>query len=157
MKITKILPIAIIAVLPFDARASTSAIITNDDKQHIATTAYVKGAYNEAFENIALVESSVNYITDVSLWEKQDKLVWSDPEGEVDDMDLDTSILTSVDDAEYPNQLVSGLGVKNAIDDVNDAIMAVDTKIDNKRVKIYTTWDNDTDAATTLVPFATAQ
>lgn len=129
MKITKILPIAIIAVLPFTANAdydydyiglATDTVsgdgtvvftieehpyelleISNADEGHIATTAYVKGAYND----ILAIEN--RYINDFFEF----------------------------------------------YDDTREKF----DKLQSNRVKIYTTWDNDTDAATTLVPFATAQ
>lgn len=126
MKIKQIASIAIIAALPFTANANfemgnydihyvtspasvetngiatlvdddapyATAELTADDETHIATTAYVKGAYNDAIAAINAV-------------------------GEVAEFSL--------------------------------------SRLDSKRVKIYTTWGNDTNAATTLVEFATAQ
>ncbi len=149
MKITKILPIAIIAVLPFTVNAAniqgamytapqeadenhpapTTSFDVSDgnyfyfgrmnidtaDQEHVATTAYVKGAYNSA---IAAVNGLSETITNMH--------------GDLTDV---------IDAAGFINEKA------NNISDTLDA----------KRVKIYTTWDNDTDAATTLVPFATAQ
>lgn len=128
--------------------ATTGPYVTNEptaaDQTHIATTAYVKGAYNDAIAAVNKVSSDMK--------EKQGQLfarpLPDDPDFEAGVPQYVASSLDEINDMRP--LLVTGLAVKTAIDDVNNNIAA-------KRVKIYTTWDDDRDSATTLVPFATAQ
>ncbi len=56
--------------------------------------------------------------------------------------------------------LVSEAAIAGAINGVTTNLStnyATNTTLNSKRVRIYTTWDNDTLAASTLVPFETAQ
>ncbi len=234
---TKImLPLAIIAALPFTANATqtivtaqTPAAVGSDgtvsmaatsgpyqtatigehDDEHIATTAYVKGAYNDSIRAVnkldsdkqdALYNSSTNAPISATVMGADDFLPIADDvvhqsreiftssltnlkdagldtrlatvAGVVESMNLATSVMRDsinetkqdklgsyIDDEYLPmdsnvvqdlddeaptDQLASAAAIKDAID-------VVDTKIDNKRVKIYTTWGNDTVAATTQV------
>ncbi len=138
-----ILPIAIIASLPFVANAEnisgamyaapvhetqqTPAPTTNsyspfgrvnidtDDQDHIATTAYVKGAYNSA---IAAVNSM--------------QLLFYDPD-EDDFFPVSPIVIGNVE----------ALG-DNSTDQLVTGRVILD-EIDSRRVEIYTTWDtNDT-------------
>ena len=181
------LSIAIIAILPFGAYATDpvgpvavpsngTAVVatanppyqtltpTNEDKQHIASTAYVKGAYNDSIAAI----NKVNY-------DKQDKL-YNDNGNEIEsnvipaiDMVDDTieavrdlvdngesltDISLSLDSGAFGERLTTIGGVISAVVAGADVL---NTKLNSKRVRIYTTWDNDTSAATRLVEFETAQ
>ncbi len=107
--------------------------INDDDDKHIASTAYVKGAYND---------------TIAGLNQKQGILIVEDDEGIM--RDIQDEIYSSLEAVDAENQLVNGMAVKNAIDDVN-------TTISDQRVIIYTTWDDDSANATTQVALSTAQ
>ena len=194
-----------------------TATIGEHDDEHIATTAYVKGAYNDSIRAVNKLDSdkqdtlynsstnapisatvmgaddflpiaddvvrqSVNsggFVSDltslknagfdaqlatvagvvegmnmaVSLVQysineaKQDKLnTFIDGE----DVYMDSYVVQDLNDEVAMDQLASATAIKDAID-------VVDTKIDNKRVKIYTTWGNDTAAATTQVELDAVQ
>ena len=168
-----LLSIAIIAALPFTANAENisgdmyvapqeadanhPAPTTNTDvgahfgrinidvadQEHVATTAYVKGAYNSAI-------AAVNAISDA----KQD-LLYNNQTGAVmsggawgtevvDDMlsDMDAGTMLQ--------------GTLSMLDTGYISAAGVLTGIKSQRVKIYTTWGNDTSAATAEVPFVTA-
>ncbi len=109
---------------------------TTADETHIATTAYVKGAYNDTIIGI----NDLFFTKQASLYDYDD-----DADEEVA---VESYLVTSVNDVSRLGQLVSGMAVKNAIADVN-------TTISNKRVEIYTTWDDDT--AKQQVAFVNAQ
>jgi len=112
----QILTIAILAALPFGAWADTLTI-TNDDKQHIASTAYVKGAYNDA----------MNAVSD-----KQNKLLidtYTDPE---------TGNLAGTEVAGVIDSLRDGAPAEYLVN-----AQAVDAAMRAQRVKIYTTWDGN--------------
>ncbi len=146
MKTTTLILSAIIVALPLSARSDYTYQIVNNprkasngdtvvisnsvtgmylteeptvaDETHIATTAYVKGAYNATIAAINTLRNRT-----------QDRLQVYD---ENDDMDLvDPSVYYSFDDIGSSDQLISGLGIKNALN--------------AQRIRIYTTWDtNDT-------------
>ncbi len=159
MKTKNIILSAIIATLPFGAWAenisgamypapvhetnltpapTTNALapfgrvnIDTDDQSHVATTAYVKGAYNSAIAGVngayaALKEENIMQWTRIE--NTQPQLYTTG------DVLVSTEVLTSLDDfdeEEGDNQLITAMGVKNAIE--------------SQRVEIYTTWDtNDT-------------
>lgn len=155
MQMKTLLPLAIIAILPFDARAIDwvennrtyhqvdspqqvplygtvnvadyrgpyeSTNITNDDASHIATTAYVKGAYNDTIAAL----NNVDYA-------KQDQLFVYDTA--TDEEFKVNHVIDSFDQVDGPGFLINAEGVEREIDN----------KINSKRVEIYTTWDdNDT-------------
>lgn len=170
-----ILPIAIIASLPFVANAEnisgamyaapvhetqqTPAPTTNsyspfgrvnidtDDQDHIATTAYVKGAYNStiaavnqtneridvAFEDLGVVEDG-----------KQDKLHKSESNDEIDSEILDEQIFDEyarsgfMDDwgFDMSSRLVTAQGVATGI---NGFVYGRNGPL----TRVYTTWGND--------------
>ncbi len=159
MKTKTILTMAIIAALPFTAIANNRigpapfdwdsdddpVVATSEayyaievptvaDQSHIATTAYVKGAYNDLI-------AGMNRMGE----DKQSQLFYRDANDE--NVGVFSEVYKTIGDVTNHSELVSGLAVKNAID-------SVDNKIDNKRVEIYTTWDNDN--AKTQVAFVNA-
>ena len=153
-----ILTMAIIAALPIAAHAENisgamytapatvdtnhPAPTTNDsapygrvnidtaDQEHIATTAYVKGAYNSAI-------AAVNKLNE----EKSARLINSSADVLVDHdvMNAAGFIDLIADDDLYEDTIVSAAAVAAGID----------YKLNHQPVKIYTTWDNDN--ATTSV------
>lgn len=208
MKSTQILSIAIIAAaLPFGARAENisgamytapSAANTNHpapttqagapfgrididtaDQEHIATTAYVKGAYNSA---IAAVNNVAN-LADT----KQAKLTNADDD-EISSEVLSTStdmngdfigwggaistqshdefddIYSGVSDdlGNLDEQLMTAGAVLQLVHGATSSIRMtlpdnIDERIEEKRVTIYTTWNDDSASATTQVELSTAQ
>ena len=228
---TTILTLAIIAALPFTAHATQTIVETNTpaavgangtvkkaaatgpyqtatigehDDEHIATTAYVKGAYNDAIaavnkvndskqEKMNVVGANDDVVSALYQWEgggfydeimggllpdieqdfgidysdslitaeaavrlyailaeyKQQKLdvVVND---QVQDIDIDSVVQSINTTNPSATSLVNEVAVANAIN-------GQATALNNKRVRIYTTWGTDTAAATTLVPFETAQ
>ena len=145
------LSLLIITVLPFTAYAELTsdesgspavsdnyppyelATPTQADQGHIATTAYVKGAYNDAI-------TAVNTVAD-ALESKQDSFLLNsvdinDPDGN----SVSSGVMTNLDDVNSTHQLVNGMAVKNAINNVNNTISGVQSALKNKRVQIYTTW-----------------
>ena len=215
MKATRILSIAIIAALPMmahatdpvvavgPAHASSNAVVatanapyvtvtpSQADESHIATTAYVKGAYNDTIAAVNNVANTVdgkqgklmnmestpqpisnnvlssNALTlgsteDVGFWignstlanelhvtEDEYASMVYDIEHEIG-VDLDNTLPTT----ETVYKLIRGAGhamYKNAQNDIN----TVQTALNNKRVEIYTTWDDDT--AKQQVAFVNAQ
>ncbi len=170
MKATKtLLSIAVIAALPITTMAEinyvgsqTPAYVGNNglaimttsggpyatieptaaDESHIASTAYVKGAYNDTI-------AAINYV-DFQVQKKQEQLGLYDSEDEETIGYMLQDVQSSLNDVDNVFQLVNGMAVKNAVN-------AVDTKIDNQRVTIYTTWDDDSANATMQVELSTAQ
>ncbi len=101
----------------------TTATITNADAEHIATTAYVKGAYNDTI-------AGLNQKQDL-LFVDGDEFVFVD--NEVYGGTYFVNILAGEEDFELTDRnLVSGA--------------AVQAGIKSQRVKIYTTWDDDRDS-----------
>ncbi len=191
MKIKRIASIAIIAALPFAANATqtivttqtpaavgangtvkkaatTGPYVTNeptvDDQTHIATTAYVKGAYNDAIAAVNKVNDSKQ---DILINDRGDEVygdgILGASTGEslaeeyvhyLLDLGVPASDIAEDDASQIDNHLLTAGGVLSAM-----VVSADATKnyTDSKRVKIYTTWDDDRDSATTLVEFATAQ
>ncbi len=165
MKIKRIASIAIIAALPFAANAENisgdmyaapahydnnhPAPTTNgyapfgrinidtDDQEHIATTAYVKGAYNSAI-------AGVNKL----FRDKQDVLRNDDDEY------IDQVVYTADN---FVTSLAAG-GELTSLDETLHLVTAdgIVAGILSQRVKIYTTWDDDRDSATTEVSLVTA-
>ena len=178
MKTTKrtLLSIAIIAALPFTVNAAQTIVETNTpaavgangtvkkatdsgpyqtatigehDDEHIATTAYVKGAYNDAIAAVNKVNSDkqddlgLSGVMDASeLWARTEDYVFM-PESR------DGAIANTSDKA------VTAAGVMQTLH-MYDSDLKVGV-LDKQRVRIYTTWGTDTVAATTLVPFEMAQ
>ncbi len=117
----------------FDSAPYQIATIGDDDDEHIASTAYVKGAYNDT---IAAVNS-----LDVS---KQKILVLSASENPVSQIVIESEDFMDTFDPVGETQLLTAAATANVID----------YKLDNKRVEIYTTWDDDDEVAE--VPLITA-
>lgn len=176
----QILSIAILAALPFGAWADNpvvsvgpatvpsneTAIVatanppyqtlipSNDDKQHIASTAYVKGAYNDAIAAVNKIDST-----------KQDKLlsknINSPLSTDVESYDSAATAITRVvtdgivNPKNYDGSLMTmGAVLRTVRAAVNKSTDIATSLINAKSVKVYTTWDNDTDNATQLVSFA---
>lgn len=150
--------------------------IDTADQDHIATTAYVKGAYNSA---IAAV-NKVGNITNT----KQAQLTNADGDNIVADV-LSTrtdvgngdfiglgGAITVTDNDEFDGiysdmsddlgnldeQLMTAGAVIQLVRGASKNILfSIDEAIDEKRVTIYTTWDDDSANATTQVELSTAQ
>ncbi len=176
-----LLSIAIIAALPFAANAaniqgvmyvapahfdnSHQAPTTNGyapfgrinidttDQEHIATTAYVKGAYNSA---IAAVNKVGN--------DKQDALINYD-NGEMESISTSVYGATAVNgilrdyysgdstNAEKTQSFASDAEMSRVLVTVGGALEAANSVFDIGRVEIYTTWDTNN---TTWVSLKTA-
>lgn len=117
--------------------------IDTTDQGHIATTAYVKGAYNSAI-------AAVNAMSD----NKQEILLNSSTNANISSAVFGAGVINDML-SEMDAGSLSQQGL-NMLDDFLISTAGVVKGIKSQRVKIYTTWDNDTDAATTLVPFVTA-
>ncbi len=126
--------------LPIPLYSTTSP--SAGDESHIATTAYVKGAFNDTIAIINRLTAGVSHIYEEVRGKQSEMGLYDSEEEDVVEF-IETGVRTSLDEVTTANQLVNGMAVKNALN--------------AKRVRIYTTWDDDTAAATTLVPFETAQ
>ncbi len=173
MNIKRIASIAIIAALPFAANAENisgnmyTAPLSADanhpapitgaeapygrvnidtaDQEHIATTAYVKGAYNSAIAGLNSVEATKQHVL-----MNVDDGVHIDPEvyGEESFGDLMQEInsgssLTDIF-GEFDDQLVTLRGVASGIQ----------TYVSGRGVEIYTTWDDNDTTTVGFVPLA---
>ena len=197
----QILSIAILAILPLTAMADpvvsvgpaavpsngtaviatanppyqTSTVVDPDDKQHIASTAYVKGAYNDAIAAVNKVADDVSELTYFVNNDLQYAIVTSDNNNVVSDLALSagdlgnfgTEVLYHTNDVSWYNNELTRVGIKvgaSAAESLmtteavlqlaRDLAKHINIKLDNKRVEIYTTWDNDN--ATRQVAFVTA-
>ena len=153
-----LLSIAIIVALPITANATGPAHDSGNspvvataiapyqtvtpgahEDEHIASTAYVIGAYNDAI-------AAVNRVND----DKQNKLFYDDIE---DGQGYSNQFM--VGSAEFLEALAEGdtenLDVSNLVTE-----KAVATGILSQRVMVYTTWEDDTANGTTQVPLTTA-
>ncbi len=119
------------------------ADISNADAEHIATTAYVKGAYNDV---IAALNKTSFDLAD----RKQEQLLKLSGEGyELLQLNHVIGQELFIDDYEA--------GVDSwAWDESLITAAAVAKGILSQRVKIYTTWDDDSSSATAEVPLITA-
>ena len=167
MKNTKrtLLSIAIIAALPFTAHATQTIVETNTpaavgangtvkkavdsgpyqtatigehDDEHIATTAYVKGAYNDAI-------AAINRLDDT-----KQTVIASSGGHEVGQMfdRLEAEELFHDADITQPEW--------SFLENTVLSTAAVFDRIKSQRVNIYTTWGDDTTTATTQVALDTA-
>ena len=181
MNTKQILSLAILATLPFTAHATdpvgpaagpangTPVIATAsapyvtqtptaDDATHIASTAYVKGAYNDAIAAVNKVDA-----------DKQDQLMnmESTPNPISNNVASSNSLGTSMEivGSEIVRQGMVGENASNEIthmkqwmesklgadldtilptlETVNELLRGAGDKIGKKRVEIYTTWEND--------------
>ena len=118
--------------------------IDTTDREHVASTAYVKGAYNSAIAAVNKLNTNLNNIIRYQIEPKSELRITDENDN---DTPIENYVETSLDNVTEDNQLVNGMAIKTAVN-------ALDTKIDNKRVEIYTTWDNDN--AKTEVAFVNA-
>ncbi len=193
MNTKRIVLSAIIAALPFAANATQTIVQTQtpaavgsdgtvkkaatsgpyttieptvDDQTHIATTAYVKGAYNDAIAAVNKVDSDKQN----QLYGYQNGKITGiqDADGFVamtDDVvrqllfgDGDFSDISSGLQSYAGNMLPTSASVATGIVVAAKVLNSkIDDKIDSKRVDIYTTWGNDTAAATTQVELSTIE
>ena len=175
---TAILSIAIIAALPFMANATQTivqtqtpapvgangtvtkaassgpyqtATIGEHDDEHIATTAYVKGAYNDAIAAVNKVDSekqvklasmSDGGAIDTYVWNKREftaAIIQAINYDAITDEGVGVEILTVMsEDQDLEHQLVSSAAVAG--------LLSI------QRVNVYTTWDDDNDVM--LVPLS---
>ena len=156
---TAILSVAIIAALPFTAMADwvgpaeydgerpvvahgeppyETATISEHDDEHIATTAYVKGAYNDAI-------AAINRLDDT-----KQTVIASSGGHEVGQMfdRLEAEELFHDADITQPEW--------SFLENTVLSTAAVFDRIKSQRVNIYTTWGDDTTTATTQVALDTA-
>ena len=106
--------------------------IYNDDKSHIASTAYVKGAYNDT---IAAINSKQTELFNPTT----DEIIST----EVIDSDTLIWYLDSGTDVSSNERTISSTA-------------AIVNGIKSQRAVVYTTWDDDRDSATRQVAFVTA-
>ena len=107
-----------------------TASISNDDYEHIASTAYVKGAYNDV---IAGLNSKQGVVLNIA------------NNARIKPVALDSGdFLDVISDIETPSTLDSA-------EHVFVTAGAVASGIRSQQVKIYTTWEDDSDSATTHV------
>ncbi len=172
MNIKRIASIAIIAALPFTATAENisgdmyvapeyysndrPAPTTNnaapygrinidiDDQSHIATTAYVKGAYNSAIAGVnRIAEDLRNRLINMDTRDSIDSDVYSSRQ--FDDMmqeigDNGSSTIDVFGDSDV--ELVTAKGVAAGIQ----------TYVSGRGVEIYTTWDDNDTTTVGFVP-----
>lgn len=159
-----LLTLVIIALLPFGANAAytynyvdTPAPVANNgtvtvtnrggpyvtvtptvaDESHIATTAYVKGAYNDAIAAINQLEHN-----------KLSNTLFRNS-----DVDDDITGIVGTETTEELLTLINGLDEED-LEDYEFKLVSlagVLNGIKSRQVKIYTTWDDDSDSATTHV------
>ncbi len=123
-----------------------TATINSDDGEHIASTAYVKGAYNDmiaATNSLEIVKQDALYNGILDDYMSED--VWDSDEF----LNIYTNT-TGYEETEDSKELhlISAKAVMVGLDSVKN-------NMNNKRVEIYTTWDDDT--AKQQVAFVTAQ
>ncbi len=169
--------------------------IDTADQEHIATTAYVKGAYNSAIAAVNKVrdemrdgEYNLRSTLEEGMDAKQDKLTGLESQDAIstmvfdDDSGVGTALLQAYNeeyaamredigrvlqaDSDNPdNALISagavfdivrdaGTVLQGNINTVQSSVTNVQTALNNKRVEIYTTWNNDN--AKTQVAFVNA-
>ncbi len=156
--------------------------IDTADQEHIATTAYVKGAYNSA---IAAVNTSIGEAVSETLQVLEQQQVYQDRLTTSGGDEISTTVVGFMDNYLQDMAESSAEGDENgfgeAMDDMlnyagdgalvtaravaysfdamgtvfNNKIDTVQSSINNKRVEIYTTWNNDN--AKQQVAFVTAQ
>ena len=165
MKTTKLtlLSIAIIVALPFVANAEnisgpmyvapasrdanhpapmTSAYpffgrinIDTDDQEHIATTAYVKGAYNSAIAAVNRLSDEFGHVQySLTTYTNEDPI---DPLV-IDEFEFNAGI----------QDLVNGSGLSPTVADdalvtAKAVVTGMQTYVNSKTVPIYTTWDTN--------------
>ena len=109
--------------------------IDTTDQEHIATTAYVKGAYNSAIAASNQLFGHINNIYD-----------------SVDTLNTNMQTITG-DVLNMVDERLADVAVAEDVENLQNSLHELGTTISNKRVEIYTTWDNDN--LTTDVAFKT--
>ena len=160
------LSLLIITVLPFTAYADDDpvgpahankgeeVVATNNpyyataeptvaDQGHIATTAYVKGAYNDAIAAINKVNALAQEYATTAASNKQDRLFITGENNSV--TNIGSEVATHVNNT---NRLVTANAVNDALLLVQQGIME---NLANKRVEIYTTWGGNGTAEVAFV------
>ena len=127
---------------------------TAADETHIATTAYVKGAYNDAIAAVNTVHSVATEKQDMLMARQTFKAIDSKVHTGLEFSSLWPS-MSYTPEEEYDmfnvyDQRLPSMGA------VISGINYVNNRFDNQRVKIYTTWDDDSSSATVEVPLVTA-
>ncbi len=167
-----LLSIAIIAILPFGANAAytyvetnTPARVANDgtvkrasnnapyvtveptvaDETHIATTAYVKGAYNDAIAAVNKVNETLNTKIDTDIQGLGEYVDGTAESIRGDISDLQSDINSKVSDEAF-NDVISQI-VTDLQDYARGQADDAYTYTDSKRVPVFTTWGDDTGAA----------
>ena len=171
-----LLSIAIIAILPFGANAAytyvetnTPARVANDgtvkrasnnapyvtveptvaDETHIATTAYVKGAYNDAIAAVNKVNETLNTKIDTDIQDLGGYVEGTAESIRGDISDLQSDINSKVSNEEFNgviSQIVTDLQdyARGQADDAN-------AYTDSKGVVVYTTWDTNDETVVGVV------
>ncbi len=202
-----ILTLAVIAALPFTARAENisgamytapAAADTNHpapttqagapfgrididtaDQEHIATTAYVKGAYNSAIAAVnrvgEMADSRQPQLTNAYDDDISSEVLSTSTDMEGDFIELGGVITTQSHDefddiyhyvsddlGNLDEQLMTAGAVLQLVHGATSSIRIglpdnIDERIEEKRVTIYTTWNDDSASATTQVELSTAQ
>ncbi len=194
MKAKRILSIAIIAALPFGAHATDPVVAvgpahassnpvvatanapyvtvtpTQADESHIATTAYVKGAYNDAIAAVNKVDETVGEQIDnvVEQFQREDADLYEALHAEIEntnssfDDKQNKFILVSnqssgvseyvLDKSAFSNEIRNGY-VASVVSEDSSLVTAgaVADVFASQRATIYTTWDTN---ATTQVPLS---
>ena len=186
MKTKTVLSIAIMAALPFAAHADpvgpaavpangTAVVATASapyvtqtptaaDAAHIASTAYVKGAYNDAIAAVNKVESDLDSAKQdrLEVYSSEGAIAWGGGPLDTTVMGLDLMGRLLVDDSD-PYEVLGPYIDDNygtleeyshVLATVPAVLFGIDYKLDQKRVEIYTTWENDN--AKQQVAFVTA-
>ena len=115
--------------------------IDTTDQEHIATTAYVKGAYNSAIAAVNKVNDEKQAVLISAGTGVVQPYVW--PQGEFEKAIMQTQDING--------SILEYMAEDEALDDTLISTAAVAGILSVQRVNIYTTWDDDD---TTLVPLA---
>ena len=170
MRTTKPLIFAIVALLPFGAFATGPAHDSGNSPvvatasapyqtvtpeahadEHIASTKYVIGAYNDAIAAVNKVNA-----------DKQEKLVNDNDDPILPDVINDggaflsgrvSDVMTDNVDSNYYH----GFDVNRTLLTAEEIVLGIADVVQSQRVKIYTTWEDDSDNATSEVSLLTAQ
>ncbi len=170
MNIKRIASIAIIAALPFAATAeqtivttrtpaavgangtvkkaaTTGPYVTNEptvaDQTHIATTAYVKGAYNSAIAGVNRIAEGL-----------RTRLI------NIDTRDsIDSEVYGEEGFADFMQQINSGSSLTDIFGESDDQLVTlrgvaagIQTYVSGRGVEIYTTWDDNDTTTVGFVP-----
>lgn len=180
MKTKTLLSIAVIAALPFTANATRTLVETNTpaavgedgtvkratanapyatneptvaDQTHIATTAYVKGAYNDAIAAVNRLADDKLSVQDLNDFENGAINPLRERIDALESADFGGQIVAAIDNvmAQVDPNFINAF---DAIDGLSQDISNLSGTLGNKRVDIYTTWDTN---ATTQVELSTVR